>query len=320
MKAKEDKQIYKNNGAMIEKKSSVRMKFGLKVGIGVVIAAAVIVSGIFVYKTVLLKDSDKEVNLETTIDKKVVSEQTVGEDFTGKNTVATVQVESPQVTIASEDSTPSIGGTWKRTDVIQADAGSVDITNLNQEGFDFNFFVSHGGNIGEAAGYAIFDGESKAVGTVELWDGGIATFNFIISEGKIEITTENATYIGGMGTFFDGNFIKEDPTYLNENIVEETLGSSKEKVKTLLGDDYDFLVTVMEGGVAYETDLTFSGFVDGVGMGADLKITEDGMIYCLIYELEYRFYTNDPEYQNKVPMEFGELRDTTITYNYKELK
>jgi len=164
------------------------------------------------------------------------------------------------------------------------------------------------------------DSESEASAKIDLYDGTYATFNFTISEGGIEVETENAEFLGGMGTYFDGTYIKEEPVYLNENIVEEILGNRKEDVINLLGEDYETLTFVMKDGSSYETVLTYSGFVRGIGVGADLWIKEDEKIYCLIYDAfkEYCFYTNDVDYKIKIPEEFGELRDVDITFVFYE--
>jgi hypothetical protein len=43
-------------------------------------------------------------------------------------------------------------------------------------------------------------------------------------------------------------------------------------------------------------------------------------MYCLIYEAPFgfRFYTNDSEYKDNAPEEFGELGDESISFIYVE--
>jgi len=88
----------------------------------------------------------------------------------------------------------------------------------------------------------------------------------------------------------------------------------------LLGENYETLTFVMKEGTSYETNLTYSGFISGVGEGEDLWIKEDGKMYCLLYEAPsgYRFYTNDEVYKNKVPEEFGQLRHEDIIFIFIE--
>ena len=79
-------------------------------------------------------------------------------------------------------------------------------------------------------------------------------------------------------------------------------------MKKLLGEDaFNELVEVMEEGVSSDVEgPTYSGFINGAGMGADLIIDGD-KIYCLVvnrYDENYdgyTFYTNDGRYKKELP-------------------
>lgn len=212
-----------------------------------------------------------------------------------------------------------LDGTWNRTNVYRADSGELNIKNQTDEGFDFFIYVCHGGNAGDISGHAIYQNDSKAISSIERYNDYPAIFWFEFVEDKIEVKTSNAAFLGGMGTFFGGIYIHGEPTYLNENIVEETLGAYKEDVMKLLGEDYEVLIFVEEDGTEYQTDLTYSGFISGLGVGADLWIKDDGTIYCLITNCgDARFYTNDAEYKTRLPEQFEYIDGWNIEFIYSK--
>lgn len=60
------------------------------------------------------------------------------------------------------------------------------------------------------------DSETEATTKIALYDGTFATFHFKIVDVQVMVTTENADFLGGMGTSFDGTYIKGEPTYINK--------------------------------------------------------------------------------------------------------
>lgn len=291
------------------------MSVGLKIGITAIVATVGITGGLIIYQA-----SSSQPKETTTTN--VVQELNVSDDKQVKEEVIVTPTPSPTV-VPSEEPTEepfALDGEWNRTNVDSSQCGVMEITNLDKDGFDFHINVANGGNVGDTEGHAVMDSESKATAKIDLDDGTFATFHFKIVDEQVEVTTENAEFLGGMGTYFDGTYTKGEPTYTNENIVEETLGDNKDAIMKLLGDDYKNLTFVLKDGSYYDTELTYSGFVRGCGIGADLWIKEDGNMYCLIYEAPfgYRYYTNDVEYKNNVPEEFGELGDESISFIYVE--
>jgi RNA polymerase sigma factor (sigma-70 family) len=287
------------------------MSVGIKAGIAAIVATVGITGGIVIYQ--MATPQPKETVITHLVKKSDVSEDKQVEE---EAIITPTPSPTPSPTIAPTEKPFTLDGEWNRTNVNSGQGGVMEITNLNKDGFDFHMNVANGGNVGDTNGHAVMDSESQATAKIDLYDGTFATFHFKIVDKQVEVTTENADYLGGMGTSFDGTYIKGEPTYSNEDIVEETLGDNKDNVKNLLGKDYENLTSVLKDGTSYETDLTYSGFIEGVGIGADLWIKEDGKIYCLIYEAYkgYRFYTNDSTYKNKVPEKFGQLRDEKINF------
>lgn len=283
------------------------MSISIKVGIVAIVATVGITGGIMIYQ--MATPQPKE-----TVTTNLVKKSDVSDEKLIKEEVIATPTPSP--TIAPTEEPFTLDGEWNRTNVNSGHGGVMEITNLDKDGFDFHMNVANGGNVGDTNGHAVMGSKSEATAKIDLYDGTFATFHFKIVDKQVDVTTENADFLGGEGTYFDGTYTKGEPTYLNENIVEETLGDNKDAVKKLLGDDYENLTFVLKDGTSYETDLTYTGFIEGVGIGADLWIKEDGKTYCLIYEAYkgYRFYTNDSSYKNKVPEKFGQLRKENIDY------
>lgn len=109
------------------------------------------------------------------------------------------------------------------------------------------------------------------------------------------------------------------------NIVEKTFGKDAERIKELMGEEnYGTLITILKEGTDFTDGLTYSGSIKGVGMGVDLLIDGD-KIYCLLWNDEYTFFTNDPMYTEKLPdvlVENGTINlqyAETIKGVYKEL-
>lgn len=291
------------------------MSVGMKMGITAIVATVGITGGILIYQA-----SSSQPKETTTTN--VVQQLNVSDDKQVKEEVIVTPTPSPTVVPSEEPTEKSfaLDGEWNRTNVDSSQGGVMEITNLDKDGFDFHINVANGGNVGDTSGHAVMDSDAEATAKIDLDDGTFATFHFKIVDEQVEVTTENAEFLGGMGTYFDGTYKKGEPNYLNENIVEETLGDNKDAVMNLLGDDYKNLTFVLKDGSYYDTELTYSGFVRGCGIGADLWIKEDGNMYCLIYEAPfgYRFYTNEAEYKENVPEEFGELGDESISFIYVE--
>lgn len=293
----------------------VGMSVGMKVGIAVIVATVGITGESLIYQMATQQPKDVETtNLNQEVDasdEKPMKEEVTATPIASPTTVPTEEPVKEVFTLLGE---------WNRTNVNSGECGIMEITNLDKEGFDFTLNVSSGGNVGEASGHASMDNKAEATAKIDLYDGTFATFHFKIVDEQVEVTTKNAEFLGGMGTYFDGTYIKGEPVYLNDKIIDKTLGDNKDTVIELLGDDYENLTFIMKDGTSYETDLTYSGFISGFGLAADMWIKEDGRIYCLINETYkgYRFYTNDAAYQDKVPEEFGQLRDEDITFIYNE--
>lgn len=288
------------------------MSIGTKVGIVAIIATVGITGGILIHQRATPQPPK--------IDAMKLTEELGSSDEKNVENTPKQAPTAAAIEPIEQEETFALAGTFNRTNVNSGEGGVMEITNLDEEGFDFSINVACGGNIGNAEGHAVMDNDSEATSKIDLYDGTYATFHFKVVDEQVEVETENTGFLGGIGTYFYGTYMKGEPVYLNENVVEEILGNNKDDVMNLLGEDFETLTLVMKEGTSYETDLTYSGFISGVGDGADLWIMEDGRIYCLIYEApnEYRFYTNDANYRRKIPSEFGQKREGDIKFIYVE--
>lgn len=289
------------------------MTIGIKAGIAAVIATVSITGGILVYNAATPEEVKEVVKTEQAVSEVEEETEPVVDEI--------VPEEEPETVV--EEKAFEWEGSWNRTDVAGANPAGLDITSKDEEGFDFHINAGHGGNIGDVEGHATFTSETEANAIVPTFEGNDdATFEFNVVDDRIEVTSVNSDFFCGMGVYLDGSYILGEPTYTNANILEEVFGDNLEDVKNLLGSkDYDTLAMIMQSGSRYESDLSYSGFLDGVGYGADVWIKEDGTIYCLILDTYsgYRFFTNDPKHRNSVPKEFGELREGMgVTYIYSD--
>jgi hypothetical protein len=151
---------------------------------------------------------------------------------------------------------------------------------------------------------------------------------FVMNDGILSVSAlTDMSVMFGMGVSINGEYIKGKPTYINADIVTEVLGDNAGRVKELIGDGaFKGLVSVMEEGSRYEDDvLTYSGFIRGAGMGAELLI-DGGKIHCLALNLDadfdgYTFYTNDVNYKKELPavMKKNLIDSWKLRFVYKEL-
>ena len=130
-------------------------------------------------------------------------------------------------------------GIWKRESFSNAVSGTLEIYNVNHDGFYFNLLVVHGSHIGEfEQEYAKFIDKNKAIFTIKDIDE-ICKLEFIKLNENILIQESNCTYYHGMRAYFDGKYsLKKDFFYYlfeEININDNTLS----KIYSLLGECFE---------------------------------------------------------------------------------
>ena len=211
----------------------------------------------------------------------------------------------------------NFNGEWQRTGVHQADTGYILIEKVNDNFIYFETELYSGGNTGTLSGIATFTSENQALYIHNRKDDALETIQFNLIGEHLEVKcTPGISYEFGMGVFMDGLYTLGDPVYTNENIMIDTFATEEriDLIKKLLGEEgFSFLEIVMDNGYeAKDDELTYSGFVKGVGYGVNLLMTEDNYIYGLTYGQEDKevYYSNDPKGKGLVhPYLLDKIRD-----------
>ena len=203
-------------------------------------------------------------------------------------------------------------GDWKRTKTHRAINGCVDILRQTEEYIFFTATLGAGGHGGTISGVARIYSNNEAIylhnSSLNQADLDLTYIKFSVVDGLLKIESNNNDNLGfGMNVTIDGEYTQGTPAYTNEDIIKDTFGTSDRinEMKDFLGEkSWSFLKSVMEYGYIHPAEtLTYSGFISGLGEGADFLMTEDSKIYYLSYGEGPTniFYTNDEEYRNLVP-------------------
>jgi hypothetical protein len=227
-----------------------------------------------------------------------------------------------------EEVAENYAGVWHKTNAPRSERATVVIANQADGSFDYEFEGWWGANSGVASGTAFMQ---NGGGAIHNGDDGDVSF---VSDGdKLIISSVDADGqpISPNGHIYvAGEFTRGEPTYTNANLLNELLPTEelKARVFNLLGASaFDDLSEVAEYGTrrdyADETldALTYSGFINGAGLGADLLLDGD-KIYCLIYknydsgDWAQTFYTNDAAYTNVLPPQFVDARSENAAVKY----
>ena len=229
-----------------------------------------------------------------------------------QNTAKEVESESQNETeIIEKDAGTSdvFEGEWHRTNTHSSTYGTITISNVSDDGFDFAGYFQSYGNMGQEEGRALFTEENVAVFTQEATEySEEAYIYFTINGSDLEILSEGNLTGMGNHVFADGTYTTGEPIYSNANVLAETFTDDElQAMKDMLSeDDYTngFIdntengivtseqVTMYDGTSAKHVNSFFPGLANFVGY--DLLITEDGKIYYL--HVDRGFSTNDPNF------------------------
>lgn len=189
-------------------------------------------------------------------------------------------------------------GEWNRTNVVTGIAGSVWISNQDEEGFDFSgefYYYSHSGEIEGRAYFveddlAIYQYEDEYADE-EAEEEFIA---FVRTDEGMEIRTTGSSWeLGfGMNVFADGGYILGEPEYTNANILAETFSEEElAKIEQMLGTEgyEEYFVFTVEYGAITTSDCIVEDGQEAVyyeaflptmgGYEFTMLICEDGSIY-----------------------------------------
>ena len=204
-----------------------------------------------------------------------------------------ISEETSKKTEKVTENHPNADGIWKRTDTHSGITGTIEITNSDNDGFDFDGEFYHFGNGGELSGRAEFVAEDVAE-YVSEYNSEIKVY-FTFTEEWLTVVSDGMGADLGLGNnvTVSGKYSTKEPAYTNANIVEDTFTDDELSVmKSLLTDDqYDNeFINDTECGQVWTDKVVLSDgtkgkcvscFMPGLAafMGYELVITEDGMFY-----------------------------------------
>jgi len=201
-------------------------------------------------------------------------------------------------------------GLWQRTNVEQALRAQIEITEQTDTQFRFSIYAAWAAHSGEMDDVATITAPNRAECVIidDIF-GEEVKIIFILRDETLFVAYEGSQMALGFGMNVepDGVYTKDEPEYINANIINEIFPTEEIRANmiALLGEEgFAYITEVMEYGFRWDRsgDFTYSGIYNGAGMGVDLVLEEDGKIYCLVYDIdEYIFYTNDPAYRDRLP-------------------
>lgn len=200
----------------------------------------------------------------------------------------------------SQTNAVNFTGEWKRTNVVRAFEANLTISNQDAEGFDvegYVFWYSHSGELED--GHAYFVTENVAV--YEFYNDVLETYAYLLFyiDGdvmQIYATGVDADFGLGANCFWQGEYVKGEPSYTNETVVQDNFSEETlAQIHELIGDErYESMfITTMENGALMQENcvlangtkaIYYNSFIYGI---ADynhftLLIDENGEIYIEI--------------------------------------
>ena len=233
------------------------------------------------------------------------------------STTKTVEInEATENTAKKEEKESEIGkdpsvfeGDWHRTNTHSSTYATITISNVSDDGFDFEGYFQGYGNMGQEEGRALFTSDDEAVYMQDATEYSDEAYIYFTFDGEaLSVSSEGDLYGMGNHVYADGEYTTDDPTYTNANIVAETFTDDElQAMKDMLSeDDYTngFIDNTENGIVTSETVTMYdstkakhvNSFFPGLAnfIGYDLLITEDGDIYYS--HVDRGFATNDVNY------------------------
>ena len=236
-----------------------------------------------------------------------------------------IPVPAPKEHFTAQDFT----GNWNRTNVPEALYGSIKISNQKPYSFNLDFFGGWAEHTGEFSGTATIISPHQALLRVYGSDD-IFSVSFTLENHQLIVEVkpyDSSLALGlGMNVGISGTYTLRQPTYTNAGIVDKVFKTAdmKKRAQALLGNKaYGYVTETMR--IGFEDDpatihypLDYSGFENGAGFGAKVKIDSDKIYVLLIDNINGDvFYTNDVNYRQKIPAFFeydSKVRAMQIVY------
>ncbi|MBE5946343.1 MAG: hypothetical protein E7259_05260 [Lachnospiraceae bacterium] len=196
-------------------------------------------------------------------------------------------------------------GIWNRTNVHSGYYGTVEITNQDEDGFDFMGNFSYYSHVGSLEGRAYFQEDGTAVyeyvSDMEGQENQYVYFT-MTETGLIISATGSSGDLGfGMNVSADGDYTTEEPEYTNATVLEDNFTDEElESIKSVLTEEYydDYFKNVIELGVLEVSECTledgskavyYNGFIPTMGYyNFELLKCDNGDIYYYNYEIGWK--------------------------------
>ena len=248
-------------------------------------------------------------NNVTSLDIKASSGTTTKTVEINEATQNTADKNAPETSESDNEAKKNFEGDWHRTNTHSSTYATITISNVSDDGFDFEGFFQGYGNMGREDGRAVFTSDEAAIFTQEATEySEVAYIYFILDGDELSVSSEGDLYGMGNHVYADGEYTTDEPAYTNADILAETFTDDElQAMKDMLSeDDYTngFIDNTENGIVTSETVTMYdstkakhvNSFYPGLAnfIGYDLLITEDGDIYYS--HVDRGFSTNDADY------------------------
>lgn len=237
--------------------------------------------------------------------------------------------------VPSNSSNSPWTGNWSRTGSGKFQPAELDISKIDDKGFEFSLTAQNGANDGEITGRATFRSDGAFFKSPEKDVDCEVTFKKGTEALEVE-TSEGCSYYGGQGVWFSGKFGHDEPKEEELSLYDRGIFSSTEEedaFKALVGDKLEaFLDTIQLTSDEKDLDnlgaeVTRSG-VRGLFTIQESLIMHDksGRIWAAVLvpsdsDKKVFYFTNVKEFANRLPKTFenwrAEFKEAPILFSYK---
>ncbi|MFY8020259.1 MAG: hypothetical protein ACOVP1_03640 [Bacteroidia bacterium] len=217
------------------------------------------------------------------------------------------------------------------------DITSINISNANENGFEFALNGSYGGNLGELSGKAMIT--EKGEGFFSSAENGLCELYFIRNKKGILIKAASHECGAGMGVRYDGQYVfssKKDETEVELSFIGLGLVKNQEQSKlleNLVGADKDLFLTsshqIRNLPIDVETGakVKSSGVAGLYGEMENIILVNGNQIWAAVIDAEkgeIHYYTNVEEWKQKLPASIKNwseaIPNKTLIYSSKDGK
>lgn len=266
---------------------------------------------------------DKAPKEETSEDETTPVDQTATEEKTEQEQEAAPENEATHVIQKAEY---SLEGVWSWN--IPETESALNISNQDDDSFDFSLHVVSGGHVGDISGTAKLDGNTATF--IEELDeplfpeqGSSCTLTFQIAEDKISVEeSANCLYFHGMAVAFSGDYFPSQEPAASEDVAENDIKVFHTEANKLyingvtLNDDKSTIINKLG---TPDTDAADEfGFYDTILTYGNLEIGLDqDTVSGLTFQTDKQFF--EKEFISNFQGEKFISSTNDVTYLYESL-